>query len=481
MNLRLRLIIVVTVAVAVSLALASTIGYFTVRRQMFAQVDDHLRTAVDRILTQQQQRVAPFDFEDVQPAAPFWNETQVVQFVSADGEVLSLAGASRIPVTVFDQQVAAGIRAIEMRDVMVGGHHMRAITVAVADGMALQVAQSLRDVTRTLSSYRVDLLLIGLGGVVFAVLLGVFAARAALRPVQRLSRAVAHVTATQDLSSKIEVNGDDEIGRLAFSFNAMLDALDGARRQQQQLVADASHELRTPLTSVRTNIEVLQVQSSMSEVERTRLLTDVTEQLSEMGDLVSDLVELAREDVPPRPDELSDVRLDELVSQAVERAQLHAPGVRFEVGPLGADIVSGDRRLMQRAVANLLDNASKWSPPGGVVSVEQRDGVIVIRDSGPGIAPDDLPYVFDRFYRSPAARSMPGSGLGLAIVRRVAEIHRGSVWAEPAPGGGTIMRLHFPCVALPEVIVVPDSPDSPPESERDTPPESPGTPTAIGV
>jgi two-component system sensor histidine kinase MprB len=165
-------------------------------------------------------------------------------------------------------------------------------------------------------------------------------------------------------------------------------------------------------------------------------------QLEELGELVGDLVELARDGEiagdPPEP-----LRLDELVAAAVERAQRHAPRIAFEVDTEPC-VVTGERARLDRAVANLLDNAAKWSPPGGCVEVRLRDGELTVRDHGPGIAPEDLPHVFDRFYRATAARGRAGSGLGLAIVRQVAELHAGTVRAEAAPGGGALLRLALP-------------------------------------
>jgi two-component system sensor histidine kinase MprB len=220
----------------------------------------------------------------------------------------------------------------------------------------------------------------------------------------------------------------------------MLAALEEAARSQRQLVSDASHELRTPLTSLRTNIEVLARDRSMPADEREKLLHDVVAQLAEMTALVTELVELARGD--SHPAESEDVRLDLLVSEVVEKARREYPHVQF-VSDLHPAELHGVRSTIARAVSNLLDNAAKWSPPGGRVDVAVDDGQVVVRDHGPGIDEDDLPYVFDRFYRAPAARKLPGSGLGLAIVKQVAEAHGGGVDAERTEDGGTQMRLRL--------------------------------------
>jgi two-component system sensor histidine kinase MprB len=218
----------------------------------------------------------------------------------------------------------------------------------------------------------------------------------------------------------------------------MLGALEHSVGAQRQLVADASHELRTPLTSLRTNIEVLARGDGPRGNRRKQLLQDLTEQLEEMSALVNDLVELARENgQQPDPEEL---RLDLLVADVVERAKRRAPQVRIAT-VLDEVTVLGVPNALERAVGNLLDNAVKWSPPGGEIDVTVRAGEVSVRDHGTGIAEADLPLVFDRFYRAPAARGMPGSGLGLAIVKQVAEQHGGSVSAEAAEGGGALLRL----------------------------------------
>ena len=225
----------------------------------------------------------------------------------------------------------------------------------------------------------------------------------------------------------------------------MLEALERSQRAQRQLVADASHELRTPLTSLRTNLEVLARGGPPDPGDRTRLRADLVAQLEELTALVGDLVELARDDAPDAP-AVEDVRLDRLVASAVERARRHAPGVTFTT-ELEPALVEGVPARLDRAVANLLDNAAKWNPPGALVDVRLHDGELTVRDRGPGITAADRGLVFDRFYRADAARGRPGSGLGLAIVRQTVELHGGTVAAEAADGGGALLRLRLPVLS----------------------------------
>jgi two-component system sensor histidine kinase MprB len=378
--------------------------------------------------------------------------------IQADGGVLGAPNQGfALPISDAARAVAAGEHGPLFEDVDVNGTHVRVLTTPRRPGEAVQVARSLEETDATLRRLALVLGLVGLGGVLLAGGLGWLVSRAAIGPVERLTRAAEHVTRTRDLGSRIETDGrSDELGRLAAAFNAMLSELAGSLRVQRQLVADASHELRTPITSLRTNIEVLARPNGLPEADRERLLGDVVAQLGELSALVAGLVDLARDEEPAA--EVEELRLDELVAETVERARRNFADVRF-VARLEPCTVRGTPERLERAVANLLENAAKWSPPGGEVEVGVAGGRLSVRDHGPGIAAEDLPHVFDRFYRAPAARGMPGSGLGLAIVRQVAEAHGGSVAAERAPGGGTLTRLSLPLVEAPETQVLAKSSD----------------------
>jgi two-component system sensor histidine kinase MprB len=351
-----------------------------------------------------------------------------------------------IPLRRIDVAIARGDVRFAFRDAVVNGKHLRIASATARDGRSVQFAKNVDDVNATIADLRTTLLIVGGLSICVAGLLALFVARASLRPVTRLTRAAERVATTQDLAASIDVRRRDELGRLASSLNAMLAALDASREQQRELIRDASHELQTPLTSLRTNIEVLAGRPSMPETERRRLLTDVSQQVAELTALMDNLVELARDTDTPT-EETTDIDLDRLVTDAVDRAHLRAPDVTVELD-LEPTRVEGRRHQLERAIVNVLDNACKWSPPGGRVEVRLRNGTIMVRDHGAGIDREDLPRVFDSFYRAPAARAMPGSGLGLAIVRRVVDAHGGSVTLEPAPGGGTIARIHLPAAGV---------------------------------
>jgi two-component system sensor histidine kinase MprB len=318
--------------------------------------------------------------------------------------------------------------------------HVRILTKYVAPGFAVQVARPLTEVDSTLRRLEYLMAALAVGGVVLAGVLGRAVAGTALAPVRRLSEATKRIASTRDLTQRIDDSGRDELADLAANFNAMLGELEQSVAAQRGLVADASHELRTPLTSLRTNVELLQRGAELAPDVRARVLDNAVSQLEELTTLVADVVELARGN---EPDELFvDVQLDSLVEDAVERGKRHAPGIRFET-TLRPSVVHGVPERLDRAISNLIDNACKWSPAGGVVEVAVRDGDVTVRDHGPGISDEDLPRIFDRFYRARSARQLPGSGLGLAIVRQVAETHGGAVTVEQPPGGGARFHLRL--------------------------------------
>jgi two-component system sensor histidine kinase MprB len=442
-SLRRRLTLACAAAVAVAVVLAAALTYWFVRDTLRDQIDASLRDAkpfsvaalppgaADRL-----ERIAQAGVR-LESSSPLDGPVLFAQALEPGGQIAVPPGEE--PVRLLGQgvlrAVAAGEREPFFADVDRAGRRLRVYTARTPGGGALQVARPLDEVDSTLATLRIGLAFVVLLGVAAALGLARLATRTAVKPVAELTDAAEHVARTRDLTRRIEREGDDELSRLAGAFNTMLEELAASQRAQRRLVADASHELRTPLTSLRTNLEVLG-RGGLGAEDAERLRADVIAQLEELTLLVSDLVDLAREEEPVS--ELEVLRFDELVSAAVERAARHAPDVRFATS-LEPVLVEGVRGRLDRAVSNLLDNAAKYG--GGAVEVTLRGGELVVRDHGPGIADDDLPFVFDRFYRAPSARGRPGSGLGLAIVRQAAEAHGGSVRAASAPGGGAELRM----------------------------------------
>jgi len=439
MSFRARLTLVAAAAVALAVIVASAVVYFVVRGQLYRPVDQSLHERADLIAN----APGPHAFERALsfPEPQLGGAGGYPQVVRTDGTTLRSEGQTvPLPVDERTLDVAKGERDAFFTDTRVGRTHVRMYTFPFLGDAAVQIARPLTEVDSALRRIKIFLFVIAGGGIAVAAALGLLVSRTALAPVRRLTETSERVTETGDLSQRIDAGGRDELSRLASSFNTMLGALEDSSRAQRQLVADASHELRTPLTSLRTNIEVLASERTLPPGERERLLTDVVEQLTEMTTLVAELIELARGE--QHPAEAEDVRLDLVTAEAVERARRNRPGISFATD-LEESLVHGVPDTIERAVANLLDNAAKWSPPGGEVEVGVHGDEVVVRDHGPGIEDEDLPYVFDRFYRAPSARGMPGSGLGLAIVRQVAEAHGGAVVAERAEGGGTRIRLRL--------------------------------------
>jgi two-component system sensor histidine kinase MprB len=456
MSLRTRLVFGAAAAVAVSIILASVLVYFLVQHELEGQIDQSLATNASTIGGERppipMATSTAHVYELFTRGDPFIAYYQVVD---ATGNVYvpsefinSTHPKPLVPVTKQAAEVAGGGGRKYTFDTELDGQEVRVLTdptdSSAAPGLppnqryAIEVIASLSSLEHELSKIRLWLFLVAIGGVALASGAGLLVARSTLRPVRDLSEAAERVRATRDLSQRIAVEGSDELSQLAFTFNEMLAALDEAAKRQQQLVQDASHELRTPLTSLRTNIEVLAGGGALPAEERTQLLHDVVAQLGELTALVSELTELARGEEQRSEREL--VRLDLVAEDAIERTSRNHPDVSITADLTPTSIV-GNAPELERAIGNLLDNAAKWSPRGAPVEVRLRDHALTVRDHGPGIAEADAPHVFERFYRAASARSMPGSGLGLAIVRQVAESHGGTISLEPAPGGGTLMRL----------------------------------------
>ena len=432
-------------------ALASVVVYFIVQNELRGQVDRNLQDQVEQVsrLTGFQfftTPIAPNQYLLQVPTRPFAEPLPArrPQRRASTGRPTSFGTPQ--PAASRGRQARSRSRrasaATSTSRTHFNGQHVRLLAASLPGGYAIVVATPLTNVDHELSKIRLWLLLVALGGIGIASVVGLprraCGAQAGARP-ERHGRARPARRATCRSASRSR--GSDELSRLATTFNAMLQSLDEAQQRQRQLVQDASHELRTPLTSLRTNIEVLATQGGgLPPEEREQLLEDVVAQLSEMTDLITELTELARGE--EQQTALEEVRLDLLTEDAIRRTARNHPDVPIEAD-LAPTTIVGMPASLERAIANLLDNAAKWSPPGEPVEVTLDGGELTVRDHGPGIAEADRPHVFERFYRATSARSMPGSGLGLAIVRQVAEMHGGTVVAEEAPGGGTLMRLRL--------------------------------------
>ncbi|WP_049871421.1 sensor histidine kinase [Catenulispora acidiphila] len=466
--LRARLALAATVAVAAGIGGGVGFAYVAVRHSLTQQVDSGLQRqgakVQDLLLTHHLPRY------DETRSQQFGDTLTNSQFIDSTGtplqpkllpatlrtpySVVVLAPASTrvIPISSADAQVAAGSMNSYMHSGEMNGQHVRILTLSIGQkDRALQIDAPLTAMDQQLSTLGWELFGAGAAGIVLAAGLGWLVTRTALRPVAELTSTAERIAATHDLAHRIPIDGApgeprDELGRLAATFNTMLDAVQEATDRQRQLVADASHELRTPLTSLRTNVEVLAHAQRLEPEDRQALVSGIMSGLDDMTMLVSDTVELARGEEQAALFE--ELRFDLLVRRCVDRAAMHWPKAVFKED-LEDCLVVGVTDRLAKAVRNLLDNAAKFSPDGGLVEVRTAPGAdgtvtLTVRDHGPGIPEADLPHVFDRFYRAASARDLPGSGLGLAIVAQVAVGHGGGVTVAGAQGGGAEFRLTLP-------------------------------------
>ncbi|NKI44742.1 sensor histidine kinase [Streptomyces physcomitrii] len=449
--LRSRLALLVAAAVALAVAIAATACWVLTRNQLRDELDDSLRntTAAEPYLQALRQNCSP-DSRTGENAPPAFAYIQTVQ---GDGSRCVGLGSKAVDVGSEDQQVALGLRGSALHDARtVDGEQVRVFTQLSEGRIAVSISRPLTEIDQSLNRLALLLAAVAGLGVFGAGAAGLWVARTALHPVDELTGAVEHVTRTEDLAVQIPVDGDDEIARLSRSFNAMTTALASSRDLQQQLIADAGHELRTPLTSLRTNIDLLvRSEESGRDIpadDRRALLASVQAQMAELAALIGDLQELSRSDTGQQSSRAEVVALHELTATALERARLRGPELHID-SALDPWYVRADPATLERALVNILDNAVKFSPSAGTIEVSLCKGELTVRDHGPGIAPEELPHVFDRFWRSPSARGLPGSGLGLSIVARTVRQAGGEIGLRPAHGGGTVATLRLPGASEP--------------------------------
>jgi two-component system, OmpR family, sensor histidine kinase MprB len=448
-SLASRVTLLTTMAVGIAVTVVAFAAYATVRMQSMDSIDRSLHARASAAA--KPETLIAIDNGEVPAWALGAGDVKLV-LVQAGQPFAATDKAAADVVGTAEFRVAAGRESWSARSMLINGSRYRAVSVPAGEGRALVLFQSLKSTDEMLDRLGLVMLLFGLAGMISAGLAGWAVARNGLRPVRRLTTAVEEIAKTERLDP-IPIEGNDEVARLAQAFNAMLASLSASQARQRQLVADAGHELRTPLTSLRTNLDLLaQADSSarLPEESRRELLADVRAQITEMTTLIGDLVELARDE--PATPSVEPVELAAVVSQAVTRVRRRTTTAEFDVRT-EPWWVTGDPQALERAITNLLDNAVKWSPEGGRVTVELKQGTVMVADQGHGISEVDLPRVFDRFYRSTESRGMAGSGLGLSIVKAVADRHGGDVRAGNGPEGGAAFWFHVPgTMAPPEVL-----------------------------
>ena len=440
-SLRSRLVAVATLAVVIAVSGVVAVAYAAVRHELRQPLDAQLHRQAQELRRQAVLGTRdPFRLELHTRVGEIGGYAQVV---TASGRSQRLEGqTATLPYGPDDLAVARGEREPVLRDARVEGTNVRMLTSQLLPGFAVQVALPRTTVESQLRRLAVSFGLLAATGIALAAALAWLVSRTALAPVTGLTEAAEQVSATRDLSLRIDESRRDELGRLAASFNMMLGALEQSVGAQRQLVADASHELRTPLTSLRTNVELLRRLEELPERDREEVLSGIVGQVDELTALVADVVELARGDQPEAEPEA--VSFDDVVQQVVDRARRHWPSAWFEVHTEPVTVRGAARRI-ERAVSNLVDNAAKFSGEHPMIEVRlTADGRLTVRDNGPGVPADALPHVFSRFFRADEARGLPGSGLGLAIVKQLADSQGGSVTLRNHPDGGTVAELVLP-------------------------------------
>jgi two-component system sensor histidine kinase MprB len=451
-SLRVRIALISAAAVAIAIAIAAMVTFNATQRELIAEVDSSLYDKIEQIEAVD----SPFELaavlgslEERGSRGPFTRGTRGFdaifwQFVIGQGvpAVTDYPADGGLPFGPEEQAVLDGKASFALRTVNVGDDNLRVLTVAMAGG-TFQVARSLAEVDNSLAGLASVLRFAAVVGILLAGVVGYFVARGAARPIGQLAAAAEHVAETQELAARIDVDRNDEVGRLAHSFNSMLAALEGSREQQRRLVRDAGHELRTPLTAIRTNVELLAKVEDLPADERARMIEDIDSEIQELSTLVAELVEMAADPITIGS-EKHEANLGDVAERVVEK-------YRRRTGhdiKLDADdsMVYGQVAQLERAISNLIDNATKWSPDGSAIDVTVSAGRVTVSDQGPGIDEQDRPYVFDRFFRATLARSTPGSGLGLSIVAKVAVDHGGSVFVGE-PVAGASVGFEIPVVA----------------------------------
>jgi len=442
--LRTRLTSAASLAATVAIVAVVATAYLAVRHELRGQIDTQLRRQATEIRVDSR-------FNPYSGTRGYAINTGVgdiggySQVVAATG--VPAAGGDSLPISVADVRVAQHGGSV-LRDVRSHDAHLRMLTVPLpsVSGYAVQIALPLTAVDHQLHTLALFFAILAIAGLGLTIVASWGAVRRTMRPVKELTETAERIANTRDLTVRIGSYGNDELGRLAATFNSMLDELQRSLGAQRQLVMDASHELRTPLASLRTNVEILSDLDRLTPAQREATLSGIVSQLEELTGLVADVVELARGEAPPNL--YDDVAFDELVERAVDRALRHWPGLAFhaQIEPVQ---VRGVATRLDRAVANMLDNAGKFSPTGSLVDVHlSEDGTLSVVDRGPGVPAESLPFVFDRFYRADEARALPGSGLGLAIVKQVVDEHGGTIRLENRPGGGAIATMTLPTLSI---------------------------------
>ena len=444
MTLRKKLSLASGLTAFVTVGMLAISAYLIASHELRSQVDDSLRARADTIVREINRALQRPDFLGRQrtPLGPTLLQPEfdaITQVVDTDGSILASIGPSELAVTDVDRSLAASQtpNVSHFANAVVDRKSYRIFSLSLPAGGALQLGRDITDIEDARAGLRTWLVIIGVAGVLVSALVGWVIARRTSRPIEQLAASADDIARTTNTTDPITIDASGEVGKLVMSFNTMLSALGRSLAQQKQLVQDASHELRTPLTSLRANAELLE-RPDLPEQTRREIIHDMRAEVDELTALSSELSALASNQSDTESPSI--VRLDDAVRELTERAQRRT-GRTITLHTTNPGVINVRPNQFDRAVSNLIDNAIKFSPAGSAIEVFVRDSRVEVHDSGPGIAPEDRPFVFDRFYRAAGTRSFPGSGLGLAIVKQFADIHGAQTLVGASGTGGAMVGL----------------------------------------
>ncbi len=467
MSIRTRLTLWYTGLLAVSLIIIGVLVYSVVGSILISVIDDRLSSQAQEVSGLIRAENDPFSVmasgRARLPSIDIFGSQYYIQILQLDGRAVQLSEnlqGQRLPLPA---ELTTDLAADEVRHataVLESGVRLRVISAPILlAGRTIgivQVAASLSDMDDSLAGVRRALLVGSLIALLLAAIGGSILARAVLRPIKAITETTQHITDTQDLSQRIPVAvPTDELGQLTETINDMLGRLDSLFEAQQRLVADVSHELRTPLTTIQGNLDLLRRGAVDDRTLRDEALRAISDETARMRRMVSDLLLLAQTDAGLQLYR-QPVEVDTLLLDVYRQAQVMAKDVTVRLGAEDQAIVEGDAERLRQLLLNLVVNALKYTPAGGEITLTLRRSngwvQVAVADTGVGIAAEDLPHIFERFYRADRSRTRPGgSGLGLSIAQWIAQAHGGNIAVESRVGQGSTFTVNLPEAGTTEV------------------------------
>jgi heavy metal sensor kinase len=456
-SIKFRLTIWYVVALVGLLLLFGIMAFFMLSRNLYQGLDDSLKTRAVQLENSLQVNDNTIALDNDGEGGFEGQPGELVLLYGTDGTLLQRFGPAvdADDVDPLVDQALAGHSSLVTSETA-GGQQVRLYATPVVEESGVVGAavvgrspSGVRDVLRTFGAVLgfTGLVTVGLAGIG-----GLFLASRVLKPVDRMTQ-TAQAIGESDLSRRIEVHGDDELGRLASTLNQMMERLEGAVDRQRQFTADASHELRTPLSVIEAE-STLALRKERTGDDYRKSLESISQETAYISAMIDKLLFLARSDAGKEQLNLEEVNLMEILDQLASDIDVlcQEKGLQFHLGPLEKLVARGDRIRLKQLFRNLLENAVRYTPSGGSISVsavrQGKTAMIAVRDTGIGIPEEHLPHIFERFYRADKARSRAdgGAGLGLSICQHIAEVHGGRIEVESRVGEGSTFSVFLPLV-----------------------------------